>query len=268
MLKKWKIIKKIGEREYNKEITSGNAKYRLEFPKLDCMKLYKGSKPEVIDRNGKKPKITKKKPEKPEKSTKESVIKIPDLNDDVNKETLESIKASLTKYDLKLDSDSLSFLVSEVLKNEKCKISLKYKLSKKKKNFEAKKFFKSIQNKKNLLVICRAETGQYFGGLIKTGWNMEDENFKKNCIFSLSKKTIHSQLRAINNKTALYSNENCGPTFGEKDLIIGNNCAKEATSKSELGDMFEFTGSNPTTCLLYTSPSPRDLSTSRMPSSA
>ena len=32
--------------------------------------------------------------------------------------------------------------------------------------------------------------------------------------------------------------------------------------------MYGWLKSNPTACLLYTSPSPRDLSTSRMPSSA
>ena len=34
------------------------------------------------------------------------------------------------------------------------------------------------------------------------------------------------------------------------------------------GELLEQTGVNTITCLLYTSPSPRDLSTSRMPSSA
>ena len=40
---------------------------------------------------------------------------------------------------------------------------------------------------------------------------------------------------------------------------------REESSKSELADEFEISLE---TCLLYTSPSPRDLSTSRMPSSA
>ena len=49
--------------------------------------------------------------------------------------------------------------------------------------------------------------------------------------------------------------------FGNKTLTIRVNELKETTKKDEAEGMYEV-------CLLYTSPSPRDLSTSRMPSSA
>ena len=62
-----------------------------------------------------------------------------------------------------------------------------------------------------------------------------------------------------------------GPTYRDGILVLGTNDGELLALDSMTGDtiwMSEVTSEVLAPCLLYTSPSPRDLSTSRMPSSA
>ena len=58
------------------------------------------------------------------------------------------------------------------------------------------------------------------------------------------------------------------PTAWGMQQTFGTGAATNSTEDIYHADCFIVIGANPTNCLLYTSPSPRDLSTSRMPSSA
>ena len=58
-----------------------------------------------------------------------------------------------------------------------------------------------------------------------------------------------------------------GSSLAEQLVSSGNNVHLVARNEAELKNISDKLGCT-STCLLYTSPSPRDLSTSRMPSSA
>ena len=93
-----------------------------------------------------------------------------------------------------------------------------------------------------------------------------------NYVISLGRKNMSfkttAQLAALLLSTALFT------ACGNGDAETSTNDPSATTSTFDLGRRIEklasdeFQGRAPSTCLLYTSPSPRDLSTSRMPSSA
>ena len=164
----------------------------------------------------------------------------------VDMEELEGFyKKTLNKHELSLTEDSLRFLISKVLRNQKKKLTCKYKISKKKNKFEAVKFQKYSENIENLLVLCVSAEGEEFGGLARTGWNNEDKDFSRNFIFSLSKKSLHRQMKAMSETFSLHYLEEKGPCFGTDDLVIGDNPQLDANSTSNLGNHFEFKGANP-----------------------
>eukprot|EP00831_Metopus_contortus_P037376 TRINITY_DN2944_c0_g1_i12.p2 TRINITY_DN2944_c0_g1~~TRINITY_DN2944_c0_g1_i12.p2 ORF type:complete len:127 (+),score=55.01 TRINITY_DN2944_c0_g1_i12:178-558(+) len=58
------------------------------------------------------------------------------------------------------------------------------------------------------------------------------------------------------------------PKTSKKEKVTGKREKVEVAAESKKAKNVEKEETKPTACLLYTSPSPRDLSTSRMPSSA
>ena len=62
----------------------------------------------------------------------------------------------------------------------------------------------------------------------------------------------------------------CGVPFCQNHCPLGNNIPDwlKMVAEGRLQDAYEISAETNNICLLYTSPSPRDLSTSRMPSSA
>ena len=54
----------------------------------------------------------------------------------------------------------------------------------------------------------------------------------------------------------------------EQEITLGRQVQEYMEVERAELEIIELTGDKPSICLLYTSPSPRDLSTSRMPSSA
>ena len=94
--------------------------------------------------------------------------------------------------------------------------------------------------------------------LIASGSNISDKRFDKIRDFELASCMIQSkngvQCIITNSRHCSFGYDQRVEIFGSKGMIISENIRENETSLYS--------------CLLYTSPSPRDLSTSRMPSSA
>lgn len=165
--------------------------------------------------------------------------------EEVDEDLEEFYKDALKKNKFSLKKDSLRFLISNVFKNKKMKLQTKYKIKKKQNKFEAVKFQKYTEKMSNLLIICVSEEGEEFGGFAKTGWNSEDKDYASNFIFSLTKRSIHKQIRPMSEDFSLEYIAGNGPCFGPQDLVIGDNPQLGFSSTSHLGNLFEFDGPNP-----------------------
>jgi len=234
------------EREFNNNMYTGKSNNRtnLKLPDISCMKSDVAPLP----------------PKRDEPDDQNSEHSEPEIN----KELVQYYSSKFESNNMELSESSLNFLSSKIFKNEKKNIKLLYRLSKKKKKFEGKKFQKNTKDHENVLVICISETGEEFGGFAGTGWNTNNKDFSKNFLFSLSKQTIHQQTKNVSKSNSLEYSEDNGPCFGEIDLLVGNDCCNEASSTSYLGNFFEFEGSDAkshlagknqfiiTDCLVYT----------------
>ena len=116
---------------------------------------------------------------------------------------------------------------------------------------------------------------QYAKSIMK---KMEKKNFKDEVQAS---KWVMSEVKKIMKKEkidfisyVIFSDQNLKKTFSDNDFsgIIDElnqmNSSELAEQTKEIRKMITSLSGNNKSCLLYTSPSPRDLSTSRMPSSA
>ena len=229
-----KLIKEVArhkqewEREFNKNMytVKSNNNSTLKLPDLSCMKSDVAPLPPIRD--------------EPEDRNSDSDHSEPEIN----KELVQYYSSKFESNKMELSESSLNFFSSKILENKKKNIKLLYRLSKNKKKFEGKKFKKNTKDQENVLVICVSETGEEFGGFAGTGWNTNNNDFSKNFLFSLTKKTIHRQIKNVSKSNSLEYSEDNGPCFGEIDLLVGNDCCNEASSTSYLGNFFEFEGSD------------------------
>jgi hypothetical protein len=203
------------EKEYNEEHVSNAevCRFKLKLPSIKCFEESKEKKNVESER----------------------------VHEEVEEGLMEYYGGQLKKHSLELNKKSLEFLIARVLQGKKMKLKSVYRLSKKSKKFEAQKFVNESKDKKNLLILCVSEQGMEFGGMAKSGWNSDDP-INGNMLFSLTKGTLHPQLRKMDSDNALSILPGAGPCFGKRDLVISDNCCKEAGSSSSLGDVFEYKG--------------------------
>ena len=249
--KEIKKYKKDWENEYNKDQITNNSKgFNLKLKNLKSIDKILNVIPSVNQQRNQVSKPSSpsepSQPSQPSSDSNKNSFNNKPIKP--NEKTLKKIKDCLNKFEMKLNPDSISYLVSNVLNNEDLKLTLLYKLSKKSLKFKTEKFNEKTKDKKKILVLCISNNKLEFGGYVETGWDTNDSNYNKNCIFSLSNKTIHYQIKKIS-ENCLETQEKSGPSFGLNDLVIGDNCNKMETCSSNLGELFEFSGNNPKTYL-------------------
>lgn len=147
-----------------------------------------------------------------------------------------------------LNVEQIKWLMTFVLPPNLESLSQKYRLSEAN-GFSAEKFHNYCDNKAPLLVLCQSNTGNIFGGVSFVPFNVEGTETNRNLIFSLDKKSVH-YLKNVNGSKkstqAVRDDRNCGPIFGQKDLLIGDNCHNRASCSSDLGDVYQFDGDGTT----------------------
>ena len=222
--------KQIWEKDFNEKLINHKDKcnFKLKYKEIDFFDHSKIKKEEEKTRN-----FTKKSKKVPE-------IKIEETSNELKKYYWNIIKT----YSQELKPESLKFLVSKILENQKYKFNFLYRLSKRKKKYQVKKFLEKIEGKKNILTICISNTDHEFGGFAAEGWETLYD-FTQNFIFSLDKGTIHPQIKNVSETATLVNSKGFGPCFGINDLKICNNCCNHEDSSTNLGEFFEFEGDDP-----------------------
>ena len=118
--------------------------------------------------------------------------------------------------------------------------------------------------KNKILIICTGSQGEPRAALSRITHGIhKDVNISEGDCIVFSSRVIPGNEISIFNLQNKLSDLGVEIIESSKDNLVH---VSGHPSRNELSDMYSWV--KPNTCLLYTSPSPRDLSTSRMPSSA
>ena len=156
---------------------------------------------------------------------------------------------TLQKAKFNVTVEQSEFFTEIVMENRNMKLKTKYKMGSSM-NFSVAKFYEKLKGESPIMVLCEAENGHIFGGVSYSPMDNLKNIHEKNFIFSLSHMVRHDR-KVFEEDSRVYEKDQSqfGPVFGEKDLLIGDNCGKEKTCESYFGDGFDYQGTKPDTYL-------------------
>ena len=158
-------------------------------------------------------------------------------------------KICLEKNRFYFEEEELLFLFQKVFQGREVKVVTRYRMSKAK-AFKMIKFNKNCGDEDNTVVFCKTAEGRVFGMVNHDPWDQISDESENNFIFSVDRKSIHKfkSDNEYDEEPFVYDDDNF-ISFGQRDLVIGDNCGKEESCSSELGRAYEFAGSDPKTYL-------------------
>ena len=149
------------------------------------------------------------------------------------------------KINLDLTNEQVQFFTQNVMENRSEKLKTVYKMSSSK-EYSVAKFNSKLKGVSPVLVVCEAANGHVFGALSKTPFDDKTHVLSSNFIFSLRELKRHDR-REYKNDSTVYTVDHSkfGPIFGNKDLLIGDNCGKTESCQSVFGEEYQYGGSDP-----------------------
>ena len=149
------------------------------------------------------------------------------------------------KVSLNLSNEQVQYFAQNVMENISAKLKTVYKMSSKK-EYSVAKFNEKLKGVSPVLVVCEAANGHVFGAFSNTPFDSASREYGSNFIFSLRELKRHDVRDYINDSTVnSVDRSKFGPFFGNKDLLIGDDCGKTESCQSFFGDEYQYAGSDP-----------------------